>query len=296
MTDEIDWLYYRIYLPGLGEIRDVVENVVAPSIRKFTAAHPSLKWFFLQYIDQFGFQLRLRLNASAPILASLEPVLDARFAEAIDDPRVGGGPDRIGTIDRPIVKRLYEPEYAKFGGPEGVALAQKLMQIGSETALCFAQPRYRPKRILLGAAHTHLMVGTLPEAEQTSFLHHYAWYWSARGRHDAPWRPQDAVLAPNDPATRRRAVRLARQVEAVLTQPEDRSTLAGYTDRFWSTVRAFRPERSEHLIAAHHIHLMNNRLGLVPAEEMRIARLLWLARLQPPTAKGGPGELLGHLT
>ncbi|WP_131736176.1 thiopeptide-type bacteriocin biosynthesis protein [Actinomadura roseirufa] len=273
---EHEWLYYRVYVAGLDEIRDLVERVVAPMARRFTADHPGLRWFFLQYADRVGLQLRLRLNAPPAVLAELESVLDARFAAALDDPGVVGGPDRRPEANRMAVKRLYEPEHAKFGGPAGTVLAERLMQLGSEAALAFAHSRHRQRRMALTAAHTELMIHALPEAERTSFLHQYAWYWSGGGRLGDPRNSSVARLKPTDPASRRSARWLRAQIEEVLSDLACQVPLTTYVESFWRVVRASGFERSPYLHAFHHIHLMNNRLGTAPHEEMLIARLLWV--------------------
>jgi hypothetical protein len=182
-------------------------------------------------------------------------------------------------MSRMVAKRLYEPEYEKFGGPEGVALAERIMQRGSEAALACAHPGVRPLRTTVGAAHTDLLVRRLPPEAQLSFLHQYAWYWSGRARSDTPWQPPVPVLAPSDPAAVRRARRLRVLMDESLEDPHIGPALTHYTADFWRLVHTAERSRRDYLTAFHHIHLMNNRLGIVPGEEVQIARLLWLERL-----------------
>jgi thiopeptide-type bacteriocin biosynthesis protein len=288
MTDE--WLYYRVYVADLGEIRDLVERVVRPAIADFTARVPDLRWFFLQYVDVLGVHLRLRLRAGPAPLAEFERRLDHDFARALDDPSTVGGRDRDRGFHRRAVKRLYEPEFDKFGGPAGVSFAEHLLQLGSEAALACAEPHRRQARTRYAAAHTALLVDRLPATVQASFLHHYAWYWSGAGPRAAMWQLTRAKLAPGNAEAGYRAVRLRAQIDEVLAEPAMRAVLTGYADGFWrhlaSPARAA-VDRSDHLILFHHIHLMNNRLGVVPGEEVQIARLLWLDRLTRDTCHAG---------
>ncbi|MEV7022449.1 thiopeptide-type bacteriocin biosynthesis protein [Kitasatospora sp. NPDC093558] len=280
MTGRQDWLYYRVYVASIPEIRRLVEEVVTPAVREFAAEDPDLHWFFLQYVDLIGLQLRLRLRGTPARLARYERALDPAFDSALDalaadanDPP-GPFPPR-----RTVVKRLYEPEYAKFGGPDGVALAERLMRRGSEAALLCAGPRHRARRTTIAAAHTHLVTAHLPATQRTAFLHQYAWYWAGRGRRDAPSPRALPRLAPGDAQAVRRAEVLHGRVGDVLADRELGPVLGSYADDFWRLVGEAGLARPDYLTAFHHIHLMNNRLGVVPGEEYQIARLLWLHRI-----------------
>lgn len=61
--------------------------------------------------------------------------MDQDFRRALDDLAAADGPRGPLAAHRMVTKRLYEPEHGKFGGPAGVALAERLMQCGSEAAL-----------------------------------------------------------------------------------------------------------------------------------------------------------------
>ncbi|MER5201875.1 lantibiotic dehydratase C-terminal domain-containing protein [Streptomyces sp. NPDC002825] len=290
--DRTDWLYYRVYVASIPEIRHLVEEVVAPAVGEFTADDPELHWFFLQYVDLVGLQLRLRLRGTPERLAAYERVLDPAFDTALDRLASGAAPVPAPPpgpfpARRAAVKRLYEPEFDKFGGPAGVALAERLMRRGSETALRCSGPRHRAARTAIAAAHTWLVVSRLPEGERTAFLHQYAWYWSGRGLRDAPPGRPLPRLAHDDPAAHRRAAILRAKVAQVLADPVLGPELTAYADGFWQIVHEAGLARPDYLTAFHHIHLMNNRLGAVPGEEMQIARLLWLDRLAAPVPTAG---------
>ncbi|MFD8750525.1 lantibiotic dehydratase C-terminal domain-containing protein [Kitasatospora sp. NPDC059577] len=214
----------------------------------------------------------VRDGLAALLLYGHAAALDALAADANDPP--GPFPPR-----RAVVKRLYEPEYAKFGGPDGVALAERLMQRGSEAALLCAGPRHRARRTTIAAAHTHLVTAHLPPTQRTAFLHQYAWYWAGRGRRDAPSPRALPRLAPGDARAVRRAEVLHGRVGDVLADRELGPVLGSYADDFWRLVGEAGLARPDYLTAFHHIHLMNNRLGVVPGEEFQIARLLWLHRI-----------------
>ncbi|GGM48895.1 hypothetical protein GCM10012275_19760 [Longimycelium tulufanense] len=275
------WLYYRVYVAGLDEISDLIERVVKPAIRSLRGSVPDLRWFFLQYMDSAGLHLRLRLGTRERDLDDCEEYLDHEFATALDAyDRTGPVPE--GSAERWFVKRLYEPEYAKFGGPAGVAFAERLLQLGSEVAVSCAGPRHRAARPLYGAAHTALMVQGLPSAHQVPFLHQYAWSWSGYATSSRTWQTSKGRLSPDDVAARTRAHRLREQVDVVMADDHTRHVLTNYANDFWALMRSpdrRKVRRTDYLLVFHHIHLTNNRLGVFPAEEAQIARLLWIAAL-----------------
>ncbi|KZM72691.1 thiopeptide-type bacteriocin biosynthesis protein [Nocardia terpenica] len=271
------WLYYRIYVVGFDEVDDLLESHVRPAITSLRGRFPDLRWFFLRYVDSGGFHLRLRLATAAANIDSCEEYLDRRLTAALEE-YDDAEPVRDLSVERRFVKRLYEPEYTKFGGPAGVAFAERLLQLGSEAVLSCVGARHRAARPLYGAAHTALMVQGLPSAQRVAFLHQYAWSWSGYAP-SRTWQTSEGQLSPHNAAARHRARRLRDQIGLVLVDDRTRSALTGYAREFWDLLRS--PERalvprSDYLLVFHHVHLTNNRLGVVPAEEAQIARLLWL--------------------
>ncbi|GII86892.1 hypothetical protein Ssi03_48820 [Sphaerisporangium siamense] len=255
-----EWLYYRAYVTDLDKIRDLLADVVSPAISNLKTKFPDLQWFYLQYIDLLGLHLRLRLYGEQDQIAAYEDELD--------------GP--LNARAESVLKRLYEPEHDKYGAA-GVPFAERVFQLGSEAALACAGARRRAARVLCGAAHTDLIVRGLPPRSRVAFLHQYAWYWSGRGLRTAVWPvPATARVAPGP--GRAPAAKLRAHIDGVLADPHARRVLTGYAGDFWAMLgSAARPRtRTDFTLAFHHIHLMNNRLGVAPGEEAQIARLLWV--------------------
>ncbi|MGW4482676.1 thiopeptide-type bacteriocin biosynthesis protein [Amycolatopsis sp. NPDC004368] len=255
-----DWRYWRVYVPDLPSVTRLLDDVVRPVV----AGHALRRWFFLQYMDMSGLQLRVRLSAFPESAEVVEAELDRRFAER-------------GTE---VVKRWYEPELAKFRGPDGVEFAERVAHLGSETALQLLPGRASAHRITQAAAHTAAIVEGLPADQRVSFLHQYAWYWSGRGARTVAWRPAAATAHPDDPAAVRQAGRLADSVAGALATDHVGKPLRRYAEQFWAEYRLSARRVSPYRAAFQHVHLMNNRLGAVPGEEAQIARLLWLGRLR----------------
>jgi thiopeptide-type bacteriocin biosynthesis protein len=255
-----DWRYWRVYVPDLPSVTRLLTEVVRPVV----GAHPLRRWFFLQYMDMSGLQLRVRVQAPPGSAALVEADLDRRFAERGSE----------------VVKRWYEPELAKFRGPDGVEFAERVAHLGSDTALELLPGRASAHRITQAAAHTAAIVEGLPADQQVSFLHQYAWYWSGRGARTVAWRPAAATARPDDPAAVRQAGRLFENVTRELATDRVGKPLRRYAERFWTEYRESARRVSPYRAAFQHVHLMNNRLGAVPGEEAQIARLLWVQRLR----------------
>ncbi|GAA3535403.1 hypothetical protein GCM10022222_18760 [Amycolatopsis ultiminotia] len=254
-----EWQYWRVYVSDLAEVTRLLDEVVRPALDRHRDA--VRRWFYLQYMDLSGLQLRLRVRAEPA--QGVADELERRFAERGAE----------------VLPRRYEPELAKFRGRAGVELAEQIAHLGSETALKLLPGRASSRRVTQAAAHTSLVVAGLPAAQRVSFLHQYAWYWSGKGARTTVWRPPMAAARPDDPSAVTKATRLQDGVSRLLEVDEIGIPLRRYAGLFWrlyhESPRPVLPYRA----AFQHIHLMNNRLGVVPGEEAQIARLLWLRHL-----------------
>jgi hypothetical protein len=177
-------------------------------------------------------------------------------------------------------KHVYEPEIAKFGD---MAVAERLFQLSSETALELLARHRDGSRSGLAAALMLAMTAGLPERQRPAFLHQYGWYWSGgparRSWTAAPW----TSLA--DPRVRAKAGGLLAEANAVLGGPSG-ELLRGFARQFWAAAHSM-PLRSGYFQLFHHLHLAGNRLGVFPAAEAVIARLLFLSAVD---------QQLHHLT
>lgn len=274
-----DWLSYRVYVASLPEIRDLVERVLQPYLHE-NPVPAGARWMYLQYVDAIGLQSRFRVHGPHDVLRGIDTVLRPRLESAIADPAVVGGADRDRNASRFVAVRLYEPEYAKYGGRPGVGVAERLMQRGSEAAIALAGPHHRHHVLAYGAAHMLLISHGLRTSERVTFLHHYAWYWSGRGPRQAPWSRRLTTLVPERPEAVTTARRLVAEANKVLAEQTPGRVLPAYARDFWRLVAEARGSRtlgiSPWLACFHHLHLMANRLGVTPAQEALIARLLWV--------------------
>jgi thiopeptide-type bacteriocin biosynthesis protein len=118
-----EWLYAKLYTsPGLAD--DVLRDVVGPVAQEVLASGAAGGWFFIRYGDP-DWHLRLRFHGQPQRLRDeVWAALQQRLAPLLGDGRAW----RL-QLD------TYEREVERYGGPEGIVLAEKLFQIDSEAVL-----------------------------------------------------------------------------------------------------------------------------------------------------------------
>ena len=235
-----DWLSFHTYAATVPALQPLLESVVTPFVTSLADHDPAIRWFFIRYRDQNGAHIRLRLGGPLDLLVDVQ---------------------RRGLVELADVRiRLYSPEYDKFGGPVGVAAAERLFHAASVTALgCFG-PDYWPLRLATAALHLTEVTGQLPSAARAAFLTDSAAYWTGQ-----------AGLA--SAAVDRLAVPFRRALSATLPTVRADNQIREGVQRYAASLRAaLPPERTD--LLAQHVHLMNNRLGLTLLEEGLLAHTL----------------------
>jgi thiopeptide-type bacteriocin biosynthesis protein len=118
-----EWLYAKLYTGAAtadGVLREVVRPVTEAALRCGAADG----WFFIRYGDP-DWHLRLRLHGEPGRLQEeVWPALRAAAAPLLDDGRLW----RV-QLD------TYEREVERYGGDEGIVLAERLFQADSEAVL-----------------------------------------------------------------------------------------------------------------------------------------------------------------
>lgn len=292
MSDELSskWLYYKIYL---GAWAPKTEHFVLGALQRISELEALSRWYFVHHTDAGGPHLRVRLEATGDVRAlqrAVDPILYEVLAELPASPpspyrrmifsqlhasESGTPPTEHLQGSRVEVER-YQPDVDTFG-ESGVVLAEELFCASSQIALrSLADERdqkYSRKTVapLLMRATGDAFVGS---ADQ-SIWRDYATYWldCTPGR-GAEWRPRFLSKARD----------LCAQNVSVLPGDEHLPREAAAVVQAWrsttlSAAEAFRtvcdePARRPVDLAFHFIHLMNNRLSLMPIEEAYLATLI----------------------
>jgi thiopeptide-type bacteriocin biosynthesis protein len=114
-----EWTYVKLHA-GSATADRLLQEAVAPLARQVLAAGAADRWFFLRYSDP-GFHLRVRLHGDPVALRdSLDPLV-ARLLDAglVHDAQLG----------------TYRREVERYGGPEGIDVAEQLFHADSDAVL-----------------------------------------------------------------------------------------------------------------------------------------------------------------
>ena len=118
-----EWIYAKLY-GGVSSADRVLRESVAPIVRDALATGSADRWFFVRYADPEP-HLRVRLHGSAARLTpEVLPALHAALAPALADGRLWK-----------VQLDTYEREVERYGGAEGIEIAEGIFHADSEAVL-----------------------------------------------------------------------------------------------------------------------------------------------------------------
>ncbi|MFC7385798.1 lantibiotic dehydratase [Sphaerisporangium rhizosphaerae] len=118
-----EWLYAKLYT-GPASADAVLRRVVRPLVRDAVSGGAADRWFFVRYADPDA-HLRLRLHGDpARLTGEVLPALLGGCAALHAE----------GILWRTQLD-TYEREVERYGGPEGIVLAERLFHADSDAAL-----------------------------------------------------------------------------------------------------------------------------------------------------------------
>jgi thiopeptide-type bacteriocin biosynthesis protein len=118
-----EWLYAKLYT-GTAIADQVLRDLVRPLTEEVIQSGAADSWFFIRYGDP-DWHLRLRFHGVPERLhRETLPALQAAVAPLLED----------GLLWR-MQLDTYEREVERYGGPEGIQLAERLFHVDSETVL-----------------------------------------------------------------------------------------------------------------------------------------------------------------
>jgi thiopeptide-type bacteriocin biosynthesis protein len=122
-----EWLYARLYT-GPATADQVLRDVVNPVVATVLGTGAADRWFFVRYGDP-DWHLRLRFHGQpARLQGEVLPALQIAAAPLLEDGRLW----RV-QLD------TYECEVERYGGADGILLAEQLFQADSEAVLALAE-------------------------------------------------------------------------------------------------------------------------------------------------------------
>ena len=118
-----EWLFAKIYASP-SQVDHLLLRHVAPLVEKIIALGEAECWFFVRYSDPH-WHLRLRFHGDAE---SLRSRVLPQLSECLEQEREQGRVLRV-QLD------TYEREIERYGGPNGMEIAERLFQFDSELTL-----------------------------------------------------------------------------------------------------------------------------------------------------------------
>lgn len=307
MTVETDWWAFHVFLsdPLAGEA--CLLDDIMPALRGILAQGKASSWFFLRYWEG-GPHLRVRLAGidEGDRLRLLEQ-MRTRVALRRSDTAItrdeyyrqhafDGEPVDIDALpwygDGQVEEIEYVPETVRYGGPEALRLSERMFRTSSELAVNLIGATRDDFGKRIGAAFV-LMVAVAGVARNDDtgmavFCEQYAAMWARHSEHSRgaaaselprPSRGQLAAVAemrsgqPSSSAFARRWHDAMRQFREQLERLGREGRLVSPIDG----APALTPERIEHAIIAilwSQLHMLNNRLAILPAQEVVLARMV----------------------
>jgi thiopeptide-type bacteriocin biosynthesis protein len=161
-----EWLYVKLYT-GTSTADGLLRDVVGPAVREALASGAADSWFFLRYGDP-EWHLRVRLHGDpAALHGQVLPSLQESLAGFLADGRLWKV--QLDTYDR---------EVERYGGPEGIDLAERLFRADSDAVLEIVEmiegdegADIRWRLALLGCDLLLSDLSLTPEAKQTAIEH-----------------------------------------------------------------------------------------------------------------------------
>ncbi|MEU0191262.1 lantibiotic dehydratase C-terminal domain-containing protein [Streptomyces afghaniensis] len=295
--------WYGLHIHRYTEQDAFLVDAVAPAVAPLYDSGVLERSFFLRYW-QGGHHIRLRLRLAGPDPESGERhvrEVAGRLAAHLAEFPGGPGPtaeefrDAQATMAalesetpdelRPpdsIHRVPYTPEYGKYGGEDGVALAERFFDRSSAVALAALRAIDGSSAKRLGTAFSMMLRGLgaarLSPADMAAFFAHYCVVWSPYvfdrfldtwpdllSQRRAPAVAHAARLldpphppdAPSDPFGR--AVHEAWQALDGASGTVLPAVTLGGDDAS--------PERRRQIVLLSYLHTHNNRLGLIPEQE-----------------------------
>ncbi|MGQ0813202.1 MAG: thiopeptide-type bacteriocin biosynthesis protein [Gemmatimonadota bacterium] len=297
MADEASkqWLSAHIFHGGgLKQSDSLLLEVIKPFVVDCLARQWADQYFFIRY-GELGPHVRLRIYGDATRLVQLvRPALEQRIAD-----REGHQPGAVALEGASTTIRWmpYEPEVQRYGGPDGIAVGERLFYYSSESALALLPDCAADEQARLGIALSAMLVllaAFTDDRERAGALaDRYVEFWQHIPAPDVNWHAllngfeagydrNSEWLRVNGSVIWRDACSASSQLPTPLATyasrlrgiVQDLERLLGAEALVWGSgpLRDW-PAVTRKLVGSY-LHMMNNRLGVNRLEEIYLAYLI----------------------
>lgn len=306
----LNWFSLHVFLSDQALALKFLREWLTPKSQQLLGDQSVASWFFIRYWDGGPhFRLRFALNHAdvasalqveladiAPSYASPTPVTREQYYGQHQFDGIQLDPNTLQWFSEGAVVPInYEPETVRYGGSVALKINEQLFQVSSEIALRLCRDNRSHQQHLISAM---LLMASSYLAFNRNFVDAYEFF----DGYAKYWRDYSADTAKSELAAGDKAdVALIKKVENLSLLSSHKTKGNKSLEQLWAqaitqAVSKFLqiyqdsqlvvPSTGEvaitegdykvsvALMLASQIHMMNNRLGLVPAQECYLARLL----------------------
>jgi thiopeptide-type bacteriocin biosynthesis protein len=321
MNSQLSWLSLHIHYNS--DPHWLLKDGVVPAIRALQEQDLVGQYFFIRYWEQ-GPHVRLRLRTSGEkqrecrevaesiirgylcrrpsvfrfptrhMPASFSRLFVAEYGEQ-ELHRKYGDSGQIPFADNNHIAQVpYSPEYQRYGGEHGVAIAERHFQVSSDHVLrCLSMENGHDFRIILGRGYRLMLytcLALLPtRSDQLRFLDSYQQQWNGLigSLSDMVGLQFDRKYKASKPALDRSTTACIQLANGLHEgRPEEREWFAHVHGLRQDLEEAFAQgqlqlpdgmttiEQAIHYLIPGFIHMTNNRLGISIADEVYMAYIM----------------------
>ena len=321
MNSQSSWISLHVHYNS--DPHWLLKDGIAPAIRELQERDLVSQYFFIRYWEQ-GPHVRLRLRTSGDkqhqscevagsvirdylrrrpsvfrfptpnMPASFSRLFVAEYGEQELRRKYGDTGQIPFAENNHIAQVAYSPEYQRYGGEHGVAIAERHFQVSSDHVLrCLSMENGHDFRVILGRGYRLMLytcLALLPgRSEQLRFLDSYQRQWNGLigSLSDMVGLQFDRKYKASKPALDRSTAACIQLVEGLNEgRPEEQEWFTHVQGLRKELADAFARgtlrvpegvgtiEQAIHYLIPGYVHMTNNRLGISIADEVYMAYIM----------------------
>lgn len=274
------WWSLTIAPAEKGTCDAAIVDVVTPLAAQ-SRAWGAQRWFYTHCLDPVSSSVQVRILGSCRVLDRLEPLMRALVDQAT--PNLGelhssGHREDPARWDSGKLSRSVESDLAKYGGADGLRLAEEVFELSSDLAAwatsCFPKMSSRSSlaALLLFDAAYAMMRGPRASAWPDRRTISWEYYWDSHLRGcTAGSSPQEVLVHNRVPLQPPQRIRTAhRLMTAIASEPavdKWRRRWSRAIDNYLYRADKARASRSAQQLTVYQNRFMVNRLGISVRDE-----------------------------
>jgi thiopeptide-type bacteriocin biosynthesis protein len=282
------WVYFKLYL---GEAIERCDGLIVDLLPKLCELPGIERWFFIRYLDERGFHLRLRFRTRSAALADLDEQFRNICQKALlqlplipESDYYPMVPPLVDATHIPssgvigVTADDYVPEWDKFGGEVGMPIAEEFFEVSSRIAV--AVLRHEAQGEVSRKTLAPCFMQAVPDAfrfaqSHAEFWQNYSFYWL--GSRTPPAHDLRERFFTKGRSLHQGGIPIVAPREALPDLAG--ALLESWVEHLHGAAKAYEyagdlGDVTPEMLAFNFVHLMNNRLGLYALDEAYLAALL----------------------